>query len=106
MKLGLPSRKIKKGDNSILKTPLRMKNQLKLVKGILYRKTLLETSAEKMPRLQIILLSHLSRKALYGCHDQVGHKGIFRTLSLLRWRFYWPGMHKEYTLYVNKCQRC
>ena len=27
-------------------------------------------------------------------------------LSLLRERFYWPGMHKETTLYVNKCHNC
>ena len=41
-----------------------------------------------------------------SCHDQVGHQGIVRTLSLLRERFYWPGMHKKATLYVNKCQNC
>ena len=41
-----------------------------------------------------------------SCHDQVGHQGIVRTLSLLRERFYWPGMHKQATLYVNKCQKC
>ena len=41
-----------------------------------------------------------------SCHDQVGHRGIVRTLSLLRERFYWPGMHKQATLYVNKCQKC
>ena len=43
---------------------------------------------------------------LNSCHDQVGHQGIVRTLSLLRERFYWPGMHKQATLYVNKCQNC
>ena len=41
-----------------------------------------------------------------SCHDQVGHQGIVRTLSLLRERFYWPGMHKQATLYVIKCQNC
>ena len=41
-----------------------------------------------------------------SCHDQVGHQGIVRTLSLVRERFYWPGMHKQTTLYVSKCQNC
>ena len=41
-----------------------------------------------------------------SCHDQVGHQGIVRTLSLLRERFYWPGIHKQATLYNNKCQNC
>ena len=55
---------------------------------------------------QLILPSHLTTRVLKGCHNQVGHQGIVRTLSLLRERFYWPGMHKETTLYVNKCQNC
>ena len=49
---------------------------------------------------------HLAKKGLNSCHDQVGHQGIVRALSLLRERFYWPGMHKQATLYVNKCQKC
>ena len=102
----LYSRKIKKGDSSVTKALLRMKGQLKLIKGVLYRKTILDNSAERKPRLQLILPRHLTKKVLNGCHDQVGHQGIVRTFSLLRERFYWPGMHKETTLYVRKCQNC
>ena len=99
-------RKIKKGDSSVTKALLRVKGQLKLVKGVLYRKALLDNSAERKPRLQLILPLHLTKKVLNSCHDQVGHQGIVRTLSLLRERFYWPGMHKQATLYVNKCLKC
>ena len=83
-----------------------MKGQLKPVKGVLYRKTILDNSAERKPSLQLILPTHLTKKVLNSCHDQVGHQGIVRTLSLLRERFYWPGMHKQATLYVSKCQNC
>ena len=83
-----------------------MKGQLKLIKGVLYRKTILDNSAERKPRFQLILPQHLTTRALKGCHDQVGHQGVVRTLSLLRERFYWPGMHREATLYVGKCQNC
>ena len=76
------------------------------MKGVLYTKTILDNSAERKPRLQLILPMHLTTKVLNSCHDQVGHQGIVRTLSLLRERFYWPGMHKQATLYVNKCQNC
>ena len=38
--------------------------------------------------------------------DDVGHQGILRTLSLLRERFYWPGMQEEATQHVLKCSRC
>ena len=83
-----------------------MKGQLKLIKGVLYRKPILDNSAERKPRLQLILPKHLTKKVLNSCHDQVGHQGIVRILSLLRERFYWPGRHKETTLYVSKCQNC
>ena len=102
----LYSRKIKKGDSSVSKALLRMKGQLKLIKNVLYRKTILDNSTERKSKFQLILPSHLTTRALKGCHNQVGHQGIVRTLSLLRERFYWPGMHKETILYVNKCQNC
>ena len=102
----LYSRKIKKGDSSVLKALPRMKGQLKLIESVLYRRTILDNSAERKPRFQLILTSHLTTRVLKGCYNQVGHQGIVRTLSLLRERFYWPGMHKETTLYVNKCQNC
>ena len=49
---------------------------------------------------------HFRERALFGCHDDVGHQGILRTLSLLRERFYWPGMQEEATQYVMHCSRC
>ena len=69
-------------------------------------KNILDNSIERKPRLQLILPNHLTKKVLNSCHDQVGHQGIGRTLSPLRERFYWPGMHKETNLYVSKCQNC
>ena len=74
-----------------------MKEQLKLIKGVLYRKTILDNSAERKPKFQLILPSHLTTRVLTCCHNQVGHQGRVRTLSLLRERFYWPGMHKDTT---------
>ena len=102
----LYSRKIKKGDSSITKALLRMKGQLKLIRSVLYRKPILDNSAERKPKFQLILPSHLTTSALKGYHNQVGHQGIVRTLSLLRERYYWPCMHKEATFYVNKYQNC
>ena len=42
-------------------------------------------------------------RTLAGCHDDVGHQGRMRNLSLLRERFSWPGMQEEATQYVVKC---
>ena len=72
----------------------------------MYRKTILETKDERKPKLQLILPGHLTTKVLNGLHNQVCHQGIVRMLSLLRERFFWPGMHREATQYVNKCHNC
>ena len=45
-------------------------------------------------------------KAILGCHDNIGHQGRVRTLSLLGERFFWPGMQVEATQHIVKCLRC
>ena len=55
---------------------------------------------------QLVVPKLFRERALSGCHDDVGHQGILRTLSLLRERFYWPGMQEEATQYVMHCSRC
>ena len=72
----LYSRKIKKGDSNVTMALLRMKGQLKLIKGVLCRKTILDNSTERKPRFQLILPQHLTIKTLKDCHDQVGHQGV------------------------------
>ena len=44
--------------------------------------------------------------ALRGCHDMMGHQGRDRTLSLLRERFWWPGMAAQMQEKLRKCERC
>ena len=46
------------------------------------------------------------RVALDGCHRFMGHQGRDRTSSLLKERFWWPGMVKECTLALKDCRRC
>ena len=43
---------------------------------------------------------------LAGLHDSVGHQGIERTLSLVKSRFFWPGIDVTVEAYVGKCPRC
>ena len=44
--------------------------------------------------------------AISCCHDDVGNQGRMRTFSLLRERFFWPGMQTEAIQHVLKCTRC
>jgi hypothetical protein len=39
-------------------------------------------------------------------HDDMGHTGKDRTLSLLRDRFYWPGMYKDTESWIEQYGRC
>ena len=44
--------------------------------------------------------------AMDGCHRDSGHQGRDRTLSLLRERFWWPGMRKQILEKIKSCTRC
>ena len=99
-------RKLQGKDSTELKSFLRNKRCLKLNKDVLYRKSYSDNSTTKRTMWQLVVPKLFRERALSGCHDDVGHQGILRTLSLLRERFYWPGMQEEATQYVMRCSRC
>ena len=39
-------------------------------------------------------------------HDDIGHLGIEKTLSLLTDHFYWPNQTKDVEQYIQTCPRC
>ena len=44
--------------------------------------------------------------ALNGCHQDAGHQGHDRTLSLLQECFWWPGMAKQMRQVIKTCRCC
>ena len=72
----------------------------------MYRKSFSDNSSSKKVLWQLVVPKARAYRALAGCHDDVGHQGRMRTLSLLRKRFFWPGMQEGATQYVVKCSRC
>ena len=100
------NRKLQGKDSTEIKSLLRNKKSLKLVKDVLYRKSYSDNSTTKKTQWQLVVPKRFRGRALSGCHDDVGHQGILRTLSLLRERFYWPGMQEEATQHVMNCSRC
>ena len=89
---------------SDLKAFLRIRKQLKLKQGILYRKS--QVSNNSRARIQLVLPSEYRPKGMAGCHDQIGHLGQDRVLELLRDRFYWPRIYMDVASYINNCPRC
>ena len=102
----LQKRKQHGKDTPGVKSLLRIRKGLKLVKDILYRKTYTDNSSSKKVQWQLVVPKAYRSRALVGCHDDVGHQGRMRTLSLLRERFYWPGMQTEAMQHVQQCTRC
>ena len=43
---------------------------------------------------------------LQHVHADVGHQGRDRTLSLVRARFYWPGLESDVLNKVKNCEKC
>ena len=99
----LQKRKLHGKDTPEVKSLLRIRKSLKLVKDILYRKTCTDNSSFKKVQWQLIVPKAYRPRALAGCHDDVGHQGRMRTLSLLRERFSWPGIQTEAIQHVLKC---
>ena len=102
----LQKRKQHGKDTPEVKSLLRIRKSLKLVKDILYRKTYTDKSSSKKIQWQLVVPKAYRSRALAGCHDDVGHQGRMRTLSLLRERFFWPDMQAEAMQHVLKCTRC
>ena len=102
----LQKRKLHGKDTPEVKSLLRIRKSLKLVKDILYRKTYTDNSSPKKILWQLVVPKAYRSRALAGCHDDVGHQGRMRNLSLLRERFFWPGMQTEAIQHVLKCTRC
>ena len=44
--------------------------------------------------------------AIDGCHRYLGHQGRDRTLSLLKERFWWPGMAQRMMMSIRNCSKC
>ena len=101
----LQKRKQHGKDTPEVKSLLRIRKSLKLVKDILYRKTYTDNSSFKKVLWQLVVPKAHRSRALAGCHDDVGHQGRMRTLSLFRERFFWPGMQTEAIQHILKCTR-
>ena len=91
----------RKSDSSKVLKYFREWNKWSLSNSISYRSTVLnavETKQLVLPvRFHSIVLQHL--------HDDAGHQGRDRTLSLVNARFYWPGLESDVVNKVRNCEK-
>lgn len=53
----------------------------------------------------VLLFAHVD-VILGSLHNDMGHTGKDRSMSLVRDRFYWPGMDKDVKNWIQQCGRC
>lgn len=99
-----PSRRERVNEPLRVQKTLKQWDKLKMLDGILYR--VLKDSLTGKRRYQYVVAAALVKQALQGIHDEAGHQGQSRTLSLAKQRFFWVGMERDVQEYVRCCKRC
>lgn len=86
----------RRDDISVL---VRDRNKLYVNKdGILYRKSVAQA--------QLVLPKTFPQLIFRELHEEMGHLGVERTLSMICDRFYWPHMQRNVDHYVDKVCSC
>ena len=55
---------------------------------------------------QLVLPAEKRTEVLRLLHDEMGHFGRDRVINLIHSRFYWPGVQKSVTSYIESCENC
>ena len=100
----LGHRKHHTNDSSELKSMLRIKNQLILRKGLLFRK--MKKGNQEGSALEFVVPRKFRRQVLKACHEDVGHAGIWKCTRLLRKRFYWANINQDMEQHIKRYERC
>ena len=77
-------------------------DKLSLIDGKLYR----EVESDGRTIKQLVLPRCYIPDVFKMLHTNIGHPGRDRTMSLLRDRFYWPGMYSDVEQMIEGCSRC
>ena len=79
-----------------------MEEELSFRNNILYRTTIIAGQQTT----QLVLPLHFRSVVLKHLHDDAGHQGRDRNISLVRSRFFCPGLDSDVEKKVKKCDRC
>ena len=77
-------------------------SRLKVKGGILIR----EVKNDETTIEQHVIPASSIPTVLKYLHNQMGHLGRDKTLSLVRQRFFWPRMQRDVTSWIDGCERC
>ena len=75
---------------------------MRIEDGVLLRESVQQGQTVK----QLVVPESLREDMFKAYHDDLGHQGRDRTLSLMKRRLYWPGMDAFICKKVQECGRC
>lgn len=97
-----PTRRLAAHETESVRRYLREWPNLFLKEGVLFRHGYVCGHAVD----QLVLPEAFHDVVFTGLHDNAGHQGIDRTNSLVKSRFFWPGLDGFVETRVRRCPRC
>ena len=94
----------KKTDPDDFKGFLRLRKDLFLDSGLLYRRAFFRTTGKQVN--QFVMPTKFRKRTVMICHEDYGHLGKDRVLFLLQESYFWPKMSEEVRKYIRQCDRC
>ena len=72
---------------------LRLRKDLFLESGLLYRKAFFRMTGKQVN--QFVMPTKFRKRTVTICHEDYGHLGMDRVLVLLQERYFWPKMSED-----------
>ena len=94
----------KKTDPDDFKGFLRLRKDLFLDSGLLYRKVFFRMTGKQVN--QFVMPTKFRKCTVTIYHEDYGHLGMDRVLVLLQERYFWPKMSEDVRKYIRQCDRC
>ena len=94
----------KRTDPDDFKGFLRLRKDLFLDSGLLYRKAFFRTTGKQVN--QFVMPTKFRKRTVMICHEDYGHLGMDRVLVFLQERYFWPKMSEDVRKYIRQCDRC
>ena len=97
-----PEDKMKMEDVEV-RSWLKERDKIVENEGVLYRQPM---DPKHTRRKQLLVPKELRTTMMEMAHDQWGHQGVSRTISILRDRCFWPGMYGDVKQHIKECFAC
>ena len=91
-------------DKKAITVYVKVKEQLVIKNGLLYRKTQQGPTSEIV--FQFVVPQRHWSTTLDGCHQEVAHQGQRHTTTLMQEHFWLPGMTRDLRNHIKKCGHC